>query len=1016
MSVKTMMKCFCLALLVCLSLQFAIFCNTCLGYIISPLGPPQPPGNAKFRQLLQDGRFQEARDMARERLTKTPNDAVMLAILGYAEAGLKNWEVARRTVKRAIQTAPKELRDDLRLLLANIYLAEGNSSAAQDVLQDMLSRNPGNTKALLGLGFFFRQTGDIPRAADYFERVLRVEDDQETALRALLQIHMERGDYAAVARVARRIPAGSKSKGLGYYFEALALARQEGPDYPAVIALLEKALDASGPRPQVLYTLGYVLLKDQREEEALGVLKEAVALAPDFFEAHKLLGVVSLQQNQPKAASKYLEKALSIEDSPDLRHLLGKAYLLQGRSEDGVAQLMKSLESADLDPDKQSAVEGLYRYVGGDLEQSEAALRRALETKPGALDARILLIANLLKQGRFEGAAREARQGISLHPDQRVLLLNLVAQAKLAAGDLDQAEQALKDALEGDPGSALTRFNLSAVYLRRGQYGRARAELKAILVDDPKHAHARLRLAKVHQATANYDEAERILLGPKGEAPSAPLLLKEMVLLKIRQRKYGAALEYAQAMIAENRTLFEGYLLESQAYASLGKAADAIRSLDAGLEKAGESRESLAKAARLAAVNGWHDNTVLYLQRHGSQFGLGDPQLVKLYARELIEVGNASKAREIVRESLSPTDPDAVFLLARSYIADGDQVKAEAYLDAALEAGISEDVVEKQRAELRMALRTDELEEALRSKPDDPMRYQALAEAHEFLGDLDAAIEVYKHGMGKGGSDLEFRTQIARLFLKKGDTQRAIEVASDVLDQLGERPGDGGETAFRANAVLGMSWRQQGDLKKAEKALERATAEGSHLARAFYELAKIKLAKGETDAAIQLLESAIGVEPRSVRYYLALAEVYQRSGRIHESIAVYEEGLERNPDSVPLLNNVALLYLSQGANEEAISRSKQALQLAPEDANVLDTVGWVHLQSKQLEKAIRYLEKAVDRKPGSSLYRYHLGLGYLAKGVIELAKGELEEALTSQTNAPWAPEIRKALATIASRN
>ncbi len=1002
------------AVFIGICLQLAVFWNTAHAIYISPPGSGQFSGSTKIRQLLETRHFREVLKLAQTHLQDKPDDGEMLAILGYAQAGLGDWRAARWSVTRAIQLVPAARADPLRLLLANILLDMGDSKEAERIYQALLARDATNTKALLGLGLLFRRTNDLPRAVDYFQRVLRIEPEQETALRALIQIHMERRDYPAIARVAKEIPAGSPSKGLGYYFEALALIRREQPDYHAAVDLLEKALDVSSST-QVLYTLGYVLIKEGRTKESVRRLKEAIALNPNFFEALKLLGIISLRTEQPKAASEYLEKALSIKKSPELHHLLGKAYLLLDRREEGVNELLKSLVSADLGSDAQFALEGLYRYIGGDLEQSEIALRESLKTTPNALDARILLIANLLKQGRFEGAARQARLGMDLHPNLQALLLNLLAQAKLGAGDLEEAEKALLAALESDPGAIPARLNLSGVYFRKGQYSKAEAELKNILMKDPLHVQTRLRLGRVYQATANYNAAERVLRGPKGDVPPAQLLLRELVLLKIREREHMAALEYARIMITKYPSLFDGFLLQSQVFASLGRAADAIESLDTGLQKAGDSRKSLGLAAKLARVNGWHEKAVHYLQRHEMQFGLADPVLKKLYATELIELGSTSLAREVIQSSLSPADPDTAFLLAKSYIADGDQVKAEEYIDSALESGVSAEAVEKQRAELRLAIHTESLEEALQSKPDDPARYHALAEAHEFLGDFDAAIETYKRGAAKTRRKLLFHTQMARIYLKKGDTGRAIELADDVLGRLGKGSDPAGDVEFRAYAVLGMSWARRQDTGKAEAALEHATREGSRLATAFYQLAKIKLAKGDAETATKLLRSAIGIEPTVIRYYLALAQIYQRSGLVQKSAAVYEEGLAANIDSIPLLNNVALLYLSLGEYQNALTRANRALELAPQEANVLDTVGWVHLQTGNPEKAVRYLERAVDRDSKSSLYRYHLGFGYFKMGAVKLAKRELEEALNHQAHAPWTQEVKRVLATIASQ-
>jgi tetratricopeptide (TPR) repeat protein len=378
---------------------------------------------------------------------------------------------------------------------------------------------------------------------------------------------------------------------------------------------------------------------------------------------------------------------------------------------------------------------------------------------------------------------------------------------------------------------------------------------------------------------------------------------------------------------------------------------------------------------------------------------------------ELIEVRRTDEARAVLNDGLGATDPDFMLLLAMSHLADGDQVRTEEALDAALAGGVSPAVIEGQRATLRAALQIETLKEELAAAPADPARYETLAGAHEVVGDYDAALGVLESGLGKAGSDLSFQAHIARLFFKKGDAQRAIQVANGVLANQNADA----ETRIRANAVVGMSWAVQRDRVKAEQALELATVDGSRLAPAFYELARIKSAKGDLEAAKKLLRSAIEIQPTSLQYYLSLATLLERSGGVAESIALYEDGIGKNELAVPLLNNVALLYLSQGDREKALARAQTALQQAPQDANVLDTIGLIHLRSEDAQGAIGFLERAVDYQPAESQYRYHLGVGYFETGSLDLAKVELEKARDRQSDAPWVPDINRLLAAIQER-
>jgi len=965
-------------------------------------------GTPTVRQMLQQGQYGEARDLAAERLKAAPDDADLHGVLAYALAGLGEWDDARQSLMRAIELAPEAQRDDLRVLHAEILLGLGDAAAAERELRDVLSRDPENRSALLEMGVLYRRTGDGVRSTEYFERVLRLDPGDEAALRALFDTYLGRGDYDSIEQLSRRIPEDSRAKALGYYFDGLAATREQPPRYADAAASFRRAV-AIAPAPEILSTLGWVLLKQQRLDEAARALTEAVNLAPDYFEAQRLLGVVLLQGGQPNLAAGHLEEALAIRETTELRRLLARAYLMQGRGDEVIEQLLASAENADQLADRQSGLQGLGQYASGEFEESEAALRAAVEQRPHAPHLRFLLISSLLKQQLYEAAAREAQQAVSAYPDEKVLALNFLALARLGSGAIDAAESALREALGIEPDARTTRVNLSTVYFRTGQFAKAEQELNALLDASPDDSQLRLRLARVHQAAGDFARAEQVLLSPDGALPESNGLLRELFLLKMRDDDFVGALAYANALISAYPRLFEGYLLRAQAYAAQGRPGEAVDSINEGFAAAGETQGALATAASLARVNGWHDRAVNYLRRHEAQFGMDDPTLIKLYALELIETGNTRKARAILEQGLGSTDPDALFLSARAYIADGDQVRAEEKIDAALAAGVAPAIIEQQRAALMTAVRLDELRTELENNDDEPLRYRSLAGAHEFLGDIDAAIDVYESGLGKTDEDPGFRVQIARLLYKSGDTERAIDAARALLNDSGIDE----ETRYRAWAVIGMSRAARGETELAERALEQAAVPGSRISEAHYRLAQIKSNKGETGEAIRLLREAIAIEPRTLRHYLALAGTYQRANDMPMSIGVYQAGLDAIPGSIPLLNDLALAQLATGDTGSALTTAQEALALAPDDPRVLSTMGQVHLQQRDPRAAIPYLERAVDRDPRSSLYRFHLGISYFQAGATARAKSELEEALARQSDAPWANEIHKVLRAIA---
>jgi tetratricopeptide (TPR) repeat protein len=99
------------------------------------------PENAGFRMvlvhaLLREGRFAEADRVAGETVALLPESAAPLAMRGYARQGLNRAEDATADLQRALQQRGLQpaTQRQLRLLAADLALAQGNGQGAMDML------------------------------------------------------------------------------------------------------------------------------------------------------------------------------------------------------------------------------------------------------------------------------------------------------------------------------------------------------------------------------------------------------------------------------------------------------------------------------------------------------------------------------------------------------------------------------------------------------------------------------------------------------------------------------------------------------------------------------------------------------------------------------------------------------------------------------------------------------------------------------------------------------------------
>lgn len=164
---------------------------------------------------------------------------------------------------------------------------------------------------------------------------------------------------------------------------------------------------------------------------------EALRLQPDAAAAQALLGEIAYRRGDAKRAIALLAPAL--ESDPSLgsaRQTYAEALLVQ-RNAGAVAQYRLVVES---DPDDAAGHDGLARalaQVGGDLPGAHAVALRAVELAPTV-------------------------------PPYR----NTLALIAFRLGKLDEAEQALRSALELNPGNPNYRAGIDAIRQARAEAGK----------------------------------------------------------------------------------------------------------------------------------------------------------------------------------------------------------------------------------------------------------------------------------------------------------------------------------------------------------------------------------------------------------------------------------------------------------------------------------------------------------------------------------------------------------------
>ncbi|MEO8807720.1 MAG: tetratricopeptide repeat protein [Burkholderiaceae bacterium] len=208
-------------------------------------------------------------------------------------------------------------------------------------------------------------------------------------------------DWPGAEREFRKAVAANPNVAMAHFGLAQLLLTQDRPDEGFVQLRLARELDPMSPFVNALEAS--YLLASGRRDEARARLNRAFDIAPDFWLAHRTLGLLQLAEHQPELAIASLRKAVTLaEGNTRIRALLAMHLARLGRRDEA-----RTIQNQLLDLAKTRYVSPVsFAVVHAALGETALALD-ALERAFAARDTQLVFLkddprwADLRKEPRF---------------------------------------------------------------------------------------------------------------------------------------------------------------------------------------------------------------------------------------------------------------------------------------------------------------------------------------------------------------------------------------------------------------------------------------------------------------------------------------------------------------------------------------------------------------------------------------------------------------------------------------
>lgn len=211
-----------------------------------------------------------------------------------------------------------------------------------------------------------------------------------------------------------------------------------------------------------LHLLGLVELQRGRRDAAEQMLRRALAVDPNHFDAHNNLGILLVAQGKISEAIDHYQRALAIKpNDPNAHTNLGIALIEENRAGEAIEHYRQALA---LDPNHSNAHNnlGIALAAQGQLDEAADHYHRSIELNPKNPNAHNNLGVILADQGKTAEAIGHYHQALALSPDHAEARNNL-GNALKSQGEFELArvEYARAAAIRPDYAEAL--YNLSEI-------------------------------------------------------------------------------------------------------------------------------------------------------------------------------------------------------------------------------------------------------------------------------------------------------------------------------------------------------------------------------------------------------------------------------------------------------------------------------------------------------------------------------------------------------------------------
>lgn len=608
---------------------------------------------------LQQKNLPLAKEAAQNLLRVAPGDPRVLQVAGAIEFEARSDLQAQEYLTQALARAPEaELS---RRLLVRSYMRTGQTAKAIAALQPALNASAPSATMLSLAGEAYMQAGEGDKAESYFSRASKANPSDTRNRTALAMIHASRGDARGASELEEiasgdsgtsadmvLIATSLKQKRYDQALKAIAALEKKQPDNLGVHTLRAAALSSKGDRAgarqslekalsidaayfpaaaalarldivdgkldqaakrfdsvlakdpknvQALLALAEFRNREGKNQEAVDLIKRAIAVAPTDPTPRAALIGYHLRQKDYKSATATAQEAMqAIPDRPELMEISGRALQEAGDLDQAVMVYTKLVTLLPSSPQPYVRLAEV-QLAAKNREAARETLGRGLRAQPDSVLLHRAVVILDVEEKRYSDALAGARTIQKKEPKQAVGYV-LEGDVLAAQQSWSAAQAAYRNGMSKVADSSDLAVRLHMALVSGGQTADAAKFAEGWLKAQPKDNMFLLYLAGAAAKRNDYASAANYFRRVLESQPNNPLVLNDLawVMGKQGDPKAMAYAEKANRLAPNQPALMDtlGVLQVEQGQVAQGTAL--LRKAVEMSPQSGDIRLNLARA------------------------------------------------------------------------------------------------------------------------------------------------------------------------------------------------------------------------------------------------------------------------------------------------------------------------------------------------------------------------------------------------------------------------------------